>query len=353
MIMTLKTMEIDERNEVNLHELKDALLDYVCTDQKSFFKSQQIGDNDLTYTDKRNIAGELLEKSPAVFLQRFGVNIKAEHLRFFELQKFSDHQQDLVKEHLKHLCKNEGIVIKNRRYAALLELIKQKKYFSDNEMMAREPLLYENLIGQYLSAAEKLKSRRPNPKTDTLLDVLFQGIDRDYVKDLEKKQRDEESRLMEDSDGDESQEVPAANDDSTDSDSSNHKQWGNFESDEPGPSNCPKQKKRKFTNLITAAERDLLRDEFLGIMYSNFLSGKDAEYFDYTTVDSNETYDDITELERDAEDKYFEDDSNEVECNHKRITNEDSEDELDIYMKHLENHLKQQHQQEELEEFDD
>lgn len=46
------------------------------------------------------------------------------------------------------------VICKNRRYQAMLELLKGD-YFSDNEMRNREPLLWEQLVGQYLSEEEK------------------------------------------------------------------------------------------------------------------------------------------------------------------------------------------------------
>ncbi|CRL01107.1 CLUMA_CG014322, isoform A [Clunio marinus] len=113
--------------------------------------------------------------------------------------------------------------------------------------------------------------------------------------------------------------------------------------------------KKRPAHLITAGERDLLREEFLGIMYSNFLSGKDSEFFDYDTVDKNEEYDDTLEVEQDFEDKYFEgDDSNDSSiADENQEINEESEDELDIYMKHLENNLKREENEKFHEEFDE
>lgn len=46
------------------------------------------------------------------------------------------------------------VICKNRRYQAMIELLKGD-YFSNNEMRNREPLLWEQLVGQYLSEEEK------------------------------------------------------------------------------------------------------------------------------------------------------------------------------------------------------
>lgn len=214
-------------------------------------------------------------------------------------------------------------------------------------MRSRDPLLYEQLIGQYQTPAEKRADRRPDARTDTLVDVLLEGIDHDLNKAEEKRQREEEETMIQNED-DESQqpETPMSNDDEESSDS-NHDQWGNF--DEPSTAQ-PRPARKRPAKLITAGERDLLREELLGIMYSNFLSGKDAEFFDYSEIDSNEAYDDTLETEQDCEDKYFEDDSQSPPA--QQIINDDSEDALDTYMKHLEGHLKQQSDTFE-EEFDD
>lgn len=128
-------------------------------------------------------------------------------------------------------------------------------------------------------------------------------------------------------------------DDDDDDSEQDRQQWGNFE-DEPHSSTSKPVLKAPKRKLITAGERDLLKEEFIGIMYSNFLSGKDAEHYDYATVDNNEDYDNTLETDQDCEDRYFEEDPEEYIA--QQTIDDDSEDELDIYMKHLENNLKQQ-----------
>lgn len=139
-------------------------------------------------------------------------------------------------------------------------------------------------------------------------------------------------------------------DDDDSDEESNHEQWGNFDEQQPTTS---RPKKRAATKMLTAGERDLLKEEFLGIMYSNFLSGRDTEFFDYSTVDANEEYDDSVEQDQDLEDKYFEEDSQDppaIQANN----DTDSDDDLDIYMKQLEKNLQQQNTSNDFqEEFDE
>lgn len=337
---------------LNLDELKEALLTHICIENKAFFKSLQINDPELGYDERKEIASDLLSKSHSKFLQRFGMSLKRQHLHYFESQSYNSIEQGEVQDSLKHINYNlshHGSIVRNRRYSALVKLIKDKNFFSEGEMRSRDPLLYEQLIGQYQSPAEKRANRRPDPKTDTLVDVLLKGIENDLNREVENKHRVEEENMLLNDDSQASSEASKADDDDGESSDpeSNHDQWGNF--DEPGTSSIPKTRKRP-AKMITAGERDLLREEFLGIMYSNFLSGKDAEFFDYSTVDENEEYDDTIETDQDFEDKYFEEDS-QTSPAQQQIVNDDSEDELDIYMKHLEKNLKQQDEFQE--EFED
>jgi Coiled-coil domain containing protein (DUF2052) len=351
--MILDKMEQgDECGEaLNLGDLKEALLAHICYENKAFFKSQQIDEPELNYDERKDIAEEILDKSHVKFLQRFGTNLKKQHLKFFESHNYGPEEQLEVNENLKQITFNldhHGSIVRNRRYVKLLELIKEKKYFSEAEMKCRDPLLYEQLIGQFQSPAEKKANRRPDPTTDTLVDVLLEGIDFDHNREIESRQREEEDGMME-NDEDESQQSSRLEslDDDEDSNES-HKHWGNFDEPQPTTSTSQPKAKKRPAKLVTAGERDLLKEEFLGIMYSNFLSGKDSE-FDYSTVDTNEKYDDTLETEQDCEDKYFDEDSEESPP--ANITNDvSSEDELDIYMKHLEKHLKQEEFEE---EFDD
>lgn len=344
--MILEVMEQDQSasDDINLDDLKEALLTHICLENKAFFKSQQINDPELSYEQRKEIAKGILRQSHSKFLQRFGMSLKQEHLKYFESQPYNSIEQGEVTESLKHISYNlnhHGSIVRNRRYCALVKLIKEKNYFSDGEMMSRDPLLFDQLIGQYQSPAEKRAYRRPDPTRDTLVDVLLEGIDHDFNREVENKQREEESMLEnEDSQQPSENSKSFENSDSSDSEKT-HQQWGNFDEPETSTSSAQPKAKKRTAKLITADERDLLKEEFLGIMYTNFLSGRDSEFFDYTTVDENEEYDDTLETDQDCEDKYFEDDSQESPAQQISCF-DNSEDELDIYMKHLENHLKKE-----------
>lgn len=342
-------MECEKEDDacINLDELKEALINHVCLDKKTFFKHQQKDEEDIKEEEKKNIVSEILNDSPSRFLARFGMILKKEHLKFFELQNFDENQNTLLREQLKSLRWNldhERILVKNRRYAAMVKLINDKEYFSEDEMKKRNPVLFEELIGKHQSLAEKTKRKRPNLQESTLVDVLLDQIDHEKSLENMKIQQELEGEDSKKSFSDEQSDIE------TD-------QWGNFEDEKVKISKRNKARKRNATTFVTATERDMLREEFLGIMYNDFLLGNDAEFFDYSLVDSNEEYDEVLENDQDCEDKYFDEDdiSENQQSEENRINKSasESEDELDVYMRHIEQHIKRQEKDTFREEFDE
>lgn len=59
----------------------------------------------------------------------------------------------------------------------------------------------------------------------------------------------------------------------------------------------------------TEQEKHMLHEEFLSVMQDKFMRGEEEE-FDYSAVDTNDEYDDLTIRERDEEEHYF--DSEEI-----------------------------------------
>lgn len=59
----------------------------------------------------------------------------------------------------------------------------------------------------------------------------------------------------------------------------------------------------------TEQEKHMLHEEFLSVMQDKFMRGEEEE-FDYSAVDTNDEYDDLTIRERDEEEQYF--DSEEI-----------------------------------------
>lgn len=58
---------------------------------------------------------------------------------------------------------------------------------------------------------------------------------------------------------------------------------------------------------VSAREKD--HSDFLEIMKVRFLQGMDTAFADYNQIDNNEDLDDWKQIERDAQDRYFEDEN--------------------------------------------
>lgn len=333
--------------------LKMNMIDHLVFENRAFFRSQQINDPDITDSERRSIVEQLLHESHKKFLFRFGGHIKAEHLSFFERQRYSSDDEYEMKYLLKDIqtkLKNRVRDVRNRRFVAMQKMLDSTTYFSEKEMMAREPLLYEQLIGRYMTDGER--RLRDGVDGDTVYSgVLLERISNKHVSELKEKQENDEQCLAEyDSDDSTSQEQDNGMSHKNgiineklfpQTPASFRQHWGEFEINDGGtskPADVIAKRAVPKQNYITAKEKDLLKEEFIGIMHSKFLSGEDAE-FNYADVDDNLDYDHIELQSQDLEDKYFDadDDSSTDAIQTSERANDLSEDELDSYMKQISN----------------
>ncbi|KAH8324221.1 hypothetical protein KR074_001791 [Drosophila pseudoananassae] len=335
-------------------ELPSELMDIfksLAENNKIIFKSQQIDDPELPIVEKQQIARESFEKNRENFLIRFGGYLNVRQLTSFqdlgirEPIKPDENVEEmcLLLEDFRRKLSTRSVSIKNRRYHAMQQLLEKGEYFSEHEMMLRAPDLYQELVGQYLTEAEK-KARDSYDVRNT----SFSGI---LMNSLEKQQRDEllEGSKEEETEEDVAESASAPTPPSVDFEvpAACQRQWGGFD-DEPiacstskisTAVNTSKISKISTPEFYNPGERELLRNEFLSMMKERFLSGEDKD-FDYTAVDDNAQLDDLKQIEQDEEDAYFEDSDDEEELDDRAEEKEDesSEDDLDIYMRHLSKH---------------
>jgi len=354
--------EGDEENQGNAitfprPQLPPELMDIfksLAENNNIVFKSQQIDDPEIPLEEKQEIARDVFEKNRENFLIRFGAHLNARQLGSF--QDLAVKEPIKPDENLEEMCllledfrrklSTRSVCIKNRRYHAMQQLLDKGEYFSEHEMMQRAPDLYQELVGQYLTEAEK-KARDSYDVRNT----SFSGI---LMHTLEKKQRDE---LLEETQQEKEEQVEVRSEHVPPADFevpvACRKQWGGFEDDEPVACSTSRNAEVRVPANITKistpeyynpGERELLRNEFLSVMKERFLSGEDKD-FDYTAVDDNTLLDDLKQIEQDEEDAYFEDSDDEEELREHPAEEKEasSEDELDIYMRHLSNHHSLQH----------
>ncbi|XP_055541876.1 coiled-coil domain-containing protein 97 [Wyeomyia smithii] len=359
----------DNRQETALNLVTESdLVEYVSRDQKVFYKSQQINDPELTVEEKLSILKDVLSKSHTTFLSRFGHFIKEDHLKYFEQEHetsgYSPDERYEVEYYLEKIRRSHNggreREVRNRRYAALKQLVQDGSYFSETEMMQREPLLYEQLVGQYLSEQERKVRDTAGSKPDSLVTILFNGIDKDNTDALRKEQLSEETRMEQAAAEYEDEDDPEDNgrEKRPGTPAFSRAQWGNFDEEEEErlkniqQEQEARKRNKKYSvpvNMVTVGERNLLRDEFIGTMYAKFISGEDGD-FDYSKIDDSTEFENLDIIEQDEQERYFdsEDEDNEelgqlhdVSQSHMQL-DDSEEDDLDVYMRHIDQHLKNQ-----------
>ncbi|XP_054615620.1 coiled-coil domain-containing protein 97 [Dunckerocampus dactyliophorus] len=261
-----------------------ALLDAVVV-SGSKVKSQQIGEAELTPEERKKELLQQYRSKPLVFLERYHGYLKPEHLRSFAHVSADPRTQHYSKViHRRAAGSTDKKRIRNQRYAALRALQKEGEYFSEEQMRMREPLLYEQYIGQYLTDEEVLErsqeamlhSAQGGPEAQQgapggLAHLLLNSYQERLIQGrLQEEQEREEDAQEEDEDDED--------------DGVQEKTW------EP-----------------TSEEKALLREEFISQMHQRFLDGKDKD-FNYSEVDENPDFDNLDIVSRDAEEKYFDED---------------------------------------------
>ncbi|XP_048358191.1 coiled-coil domain-containing protein 97 [Sphaerodactylus townsendi] len=241
-------------------------------------RSQQKDEPDFTPVQKLAILQELYHTKPLVFLERFRTALREDHLPCFR-HLSGNYEADFYCAEVRRagLGKTRHTRVRNKRYAALQQLIQGGEYFSDEQMRSRDPLLYEQYIGQYLSDQElqELGSCKQEAAC-SLSGVLLDSYQEDILQQRLQVQQEQEEACLE-------------KEEETDSDSSDDEAMVSSPKDHwvPDPE-----------------EKAFLREEFTSRMYQRFLDGKDRD-FDYSEVDENPDFDNLDIVSRDEEERYF------------------------------------------------
>lgn len=329
-----------DEEEVEIDPIND-IIDYLVRCAKISFKNAHVNESEVRTSETIKMACDLYKRSPTEFLLQFGKYLAPQHIGYFEnLQSTADSSfRQCIKELISyHSETSRRKRVRNRRYNALQKLQNESDYFSEKQMMYRNPLLYEQLIGQYLTDQEIKDRDGVDNDNLTFLSMILETVDRNEMREMKNEQ------LLEEQDGT-NQTVTKDDTNSNDSDKfRNKKQWGDFDKPDTRPSYMPEPRKQ---NLISATERNLLREEFLQEMYSCFIEGRDNDV-DYHSIDNDEQYDDLQQVSQDAEDRYFDSESNEIEnleehmklvqmYGRKNSESNVNEDPLDVFMQHMSN----------------
>ncbi|XP_011300584.1 coiled-coil domain-containing protein 97 [Fopius arisanus] len=317
----------DNSLELTKNPIEDEILDTVAN-SPAIFKSQLQGDAELSLNEKRKIAEELLRRNHHQFLSRFGKNLRPHLLDYFT-EKSNDYETNYHVGKLRRYLNTETRKIdrKNRRYEALKEMLKKGEYFSETAMMKRNPLLYEHLIGRFLTEEQKRVRDNLDTKNITFVNLLLESIEREGLRELKRAQEEAEEEVIEENDSDEEDLENRGNN------------WGEIapggEGSYEGEGRDRRRLESRVPEQVDTQEQMILRQEFVSQMYESFLEGRDTD-FDYSTIDDNESYDNVDLREQDEEERYFDAESPEITTSSpKNPQDEESEDELDKYMRSL------------------
>ncbi|KAM4642211.1 coiled-coil domain-containing protein 97 [Discoglossus pictus] len=257
-------------------------------------RSQQKGDPEFSQEQKMSMLLELYESKPLVFLERFRKVLREEHLGCFNhlsgVYTADYYCKEIRKASLKRVDRTR---VRNKRFAALQQLITAGEYFSDEQMRERDPLMYEQYVGQYQSEEEIMSQNSKDlSEAKSLSDVLLNSCQEQNLQRRLEAQREMEDNCMEEEE----------------------------EEDEEEESELQSDEEHEVDN----EERALMREELISRMHQRFLDGKDRN-FDYSEVDNNPDFDNLDIVTHDEEEKYFDDDDDDYDDDEEEEEKEDME----------------------------
>lgn len=273
------------------------------------FKTLRHGEQDLTREEKLVQMQKTLHDDPALFLSKWGRYLSQRTLTSFR-QIHNNYEVDFYLDSLLYSEGNDQpnpadtnsrhpsrqqksefyTLVQNRRYEFLKRHLKNSDYFSDESIQLRDPILYDQYIGQHIPAREK---KEPFANDITLVNRILSNIDRKYVDDHLYKQKIIDEEQMEEEEEDEEEEsddeifeepTPAVMTKRKGKDvdmthaSADKEKEGNEEDEND------EEEEHDMEGLMEFREEQRL--ELIRLLEEKFLAGKDD--FDYDQVDYNE-----------------------------------------------------------------
>ena len=249
----------------------------------------------------------LLEKDPYLYLENYGSFLTEFEFNFF-LKNHSDNYE--VNWYLNKKMKPSinRKTIQNRRFNAINKLA-NSEYFSLEEMKQRRPELYSQIMGKYYK--QQVDDFDKNMK---VYERILKNYDYSMYTNriLEDRKNDEEIVIEKDENEEKSDEDDENFDyfiqknqkiiekKSQNNQQINHQIYQLKIDDEEINLTLEESE-----DVKQQTEEEYLIQHFISEMKRMFIEGKDEEFFDYSTVDKDESLDDLNQLAMDEEEKYF------------------------------------------------
>ncbi len=168
--------------------VRDGMLNRLAKSD-AHFKHQQRGDPDLTFKEKYEIISEILLSKPTVFLNNYSKYLIVDDIPYFSSMR-KDYIIDFYMKEIEKQCDvhKSKTMVRNRRYGAMKKLMDGGSYFSDDEMKCRDPLLFEQMVGQFLTEEEhQAKIDHSDLRFSTILAAHIDNLQNRYVYHLQKE----------------------------------------------------------------------------------------------------------------------------------------------------------------------
>ena len=166
------------------------------------------------------------------------------------------------------------------------------QYFSEAAMRKRQPLLHQQLIGQYQATPGE-----PALGTMKLSDSIMQNFEEQQV---QRKLQEQKERLEQVEDEEDSSDAEAESPVQSGPDGSVHQPEAELTDVEGSPA-------ARLAATLSEQKRAQNAHEFSHVMQQKFLAGED-EGVDYAAIDKDEMLDDLEVQTQDAEARYFDSD---------------------------------------------
>lgn len=231
----------------------------------------------LSPEEQHKQVGELALHKPHVFLERYGTMLAASDLvelrRLVPVTPECQYWLDHLERDPPSACERAKKARRRRWVWARDEMLKGEGFFSEDEMRHRAPEMYRSLVGCYIEPTAQMSA----PMQGSLSSYLMRRL---------------EDEIEVDTDGMGAEEGAGAADVSC-TPPKDADQVDDSLSDASGYAGDKRN--------VDVASR---RAQFLKEMRNRFVQGEEAA-FDYDRIDGNSEYDDLAEIDRDAEERYF------------------------------------------------
>lgn len=326
----------DKLTDLSLSEGPKAMFERIVKNSDVYYRSEQRGAPDLTEKEKLDLLSRLYDENPRLFMRRYSQYMVSADCKCFDLSDYEmAYHAKLVDSRCSSADKPEKrnkkeVLVRNQRYAELERLKRETDYFSNAKMREREPLLFDKMVGKFLSEEEQLYLR-PTVENDSLSGMFMQFEDSKIISDRRKKQQRDHKYAFQ-------RRIGISEDFSEFGNLARHIGSRVFveeqeDDDEAGcssdaggakmsgatKSECSKMDEERSIEEVVQPEdcsssedertAEQLKSDFIDHMEQRFLKGEDEEFFDYSTIEGGPFSREFEKMRnQDIEDAYFDSD---------------------------------------------